>query len=475
MCTIEERVLSALDECFAQASISQHTPVGVAFSGGSDSLALLHAVCRRINRPNIHPIYVNHRLRSRAELEREQLLNEANCHALGLKLTIIDLGEGAVADEARRRGRGIEEAARHLRYEALLRHCHMHSITVLLTAHNSDDQLETLLMRFAHASSISALAAIRRRRLVADVTILRPLLPLSHRDLAEYVRGQGLASSEDSTNSEAVYLRNRLRKEVKKPLLSLFPNARQSATTLARRFEETARILESLIDQALQKVSVDEGGSLRFEQRWFASLDGALAELLLYRMVGMLEGDARIAQSSIEALKRGLSQLEGRSQPTLDIGPYRLERDGQMVILSPIAVTWSYSMSLSEPSCAQVIALPGGVEVVIASGDRGDGSDSGLRIDASHLIDPVIRSVRSFDEIALAKATVRVGKLLSGQGIAPHLRAQVPILVDRSGVVAVFGAAFGGRDRIAERFKAPLAHPFTNIYSSNRRVNYSEI
>ena len=146
-----------------------------------------------------------------------------------------------------------------------------------------------------------------------------------------------------------------------------------------------------------------------------------------------------------------------------------------MITLSPIAVLWSYCLPLDEPMKAQRIALPGDAEVVIREFVEGYWDTDALRIDASSLKDPVIRSAQGGDEIALSGGTMRVAKLLSSMKVALHQRGSVPILVDRSGVVAVFARAFGGRDRIAERFKAPLAHPFTNIYSSNRRNRNSEI
>jgi len=87
----------------------------------------------------------------------------------------------------------------------------------------------------------------------------------------------------------------------------------------------------------------------------------------------------------------------------------------------------------------------------------------------------VLRSVQLSDEICLEGGTVKVTKLLSSYKIPKHLYPLVVVLADRSGLVAVFARFLGGRDRLAKRFKAPLARRLTNIYSSNKRNNCSEI
>ncbi|MDY0303114.1 MAG: tRNA lysidine(34) synthetase TilS [Sphaerochaeta sp.] len=474
MSTIVEQVLRILERFFDEEGIDRNQEMAVAFSGGSDSLALLHAVSTLVGAERVHALYVNHHLRSSEELSGEIELNEHNCRLLGVSFTLLDLGHGSVERALKERGRGVEEAARQLRYDILGRTCRERSIPYLLTAHNSDDQLETLLMRVAQASSIASLASIRRRRDLEGVTVLRPVLEVSHSDLALYARTQGLTWSLDSTNDEDTYLRNALRREVKKPLLALFPNARSAAVVLGRRFEETSRLLDLMVEEALGSVICDDG-VVSFTLVWYRSLVDELRELLLYRMVALVSGEERIARTIIAELVKGIDELERAGGGVREIGSLRIESREGMITLSPIAVLWSYCLPLDEPMKAQRIALPGDAEVVIREFVEGYWDTDALRIDASSLKDPVIRSAQGGDEIALSGGTMRVAKLLSSMKVALHQRGSVPILVDRSGVVAVFARAFGGRDRIAERFKAPLAHPFTNIYSSNRRNRNSEI
>ena len=91
----------------------------VAFSGGCDSLALLCLCVSSLGKDRVIPVYVNHNLRPEDELEKEISLNRLNCERLGLPLVERSLEKGKVRSLAQRRGGGLEDAARVLRYEIL--------------------------------------------------------------------------------------------------------------------------------------------------------------------------------------------------------------------------------------------------------------------------------------------------------------------------------------------------------------------
>ncbi len=476
MPTMDSDAVGFLDLFFSEEEIDRREPMAVAFSGGSDSLALLHALVDLLGTERIEAFYVNHRLRPEEELEREIARNAENCRIIGVRFTVLDLKAGSVAAEAKRRGRGVEEAARLLRYEALSQACRDREIPYLLTAHNSDDQLETLLMRIGQGSSLSALGGIRSRRDLGGVELLRPVLEMSHAELAAYAADNGLVWSEDSTNREERYLRNALRSEVKKPLLALFPNARFAARILTTRFAKVSRLLEKLTDEAMEEEKVGLlDGVVVFSLYWYYHLDPALQELVIYRMAAhLIGGEDRISRIIYYHIDYALEEMIYGRKVSWEAGPLRMRYKNQQVYIEMIAPVWSYCMSLADPTKARSIRLSEGEEIVIARISKKTQYPNALQIDATALRNPVIRSYLSSDEIALEGGTVRVTKLLSSMGIEGHRRPSVPVLVDQSGVVAVFAAAFGGRDRLAVRFKAPLAHGFTNIYSSNRRNVFSE-
>ena len=179
--------------------VSRQDPLTVAFSGGYDSLCLLSSLCSLGF--NVKALYVDHGLRSEAELACERRLNESNCRRLGVPLEVVKIPPGQVMCLAKEDGVTIEAAARAQRYRILEKE------PLVATAHNRDDQVETLMMKLIFGGTLMSLCGIRRRR----GKVVRPLLDVSRADIVSYVDSLGLVPSRDSTNDTLFCLRNRVR------------------------------------------------------------------------------------------------------------------------------------------------------------------------------------------------------------------------------------------------------------------------
>ncbi|NMA21906.1 MAG: tRNA lysidine(34) synthetase TilS, partial [Spirochaetales bacterium] len=406
MHSMETKIQRHIDVLFDELNNLPQGPFCIAFSGGSDSLALLYALSKRFDSTLLYPFYVNHRLRSETELAVEIMQNEQQCKALGLELTVIDLGDGTVQEAAGKRGRGIEEAARQLRYEALETECRAHNIGYLFTAHNSDDQLETLLMRLGQGASIRSLGGIRSVGAFRSITLLRPFLNLSHQELQEYVEDHGLQWSEDSTNVQSIYLRNMVRKSVKKPFLEIFPQGRNGASLIARRLQGVGELLEQMVDSLMEEVTFDEKGSISFSKHWFCTVHPLLSEQLMFRLVGLLSGEkGRIALSMIDELMTALRTEEASHSAVVGaVGVYCQSDRCTLVATKPV---WSFSMELADPFTPQTIDLGEGYCIQIDSYQAEERWDEVLAIDAHSLDRPVLRTWLSGDEILLESGKMK--------------------------------------------------------------------
>ncbi len=439
-----------------KAFINETARIAVGFSGGADSLALLVGLCAVHDPANVYAFYVNHRLRNTEELAEEIALNQQNAHALGVHFEVLDLGEGTVKSLAAERKKGIEEAARLLRYEALIERCTTHRCSMLLTGHNADDQMETILRRILTASSFSSLQGIRITRDVDGVRIVRPLLSLTHEELQTYLTDQGWQWSEDSTNENGSYQRNQLRKHVTGELLELFPGAHRALELFTERFSKLDLLIESLVDAAVKEITGNEDGA-SFSLSWFQSLDPYLQELILFRLSGDDTSSNFIAQISENILTS-----DEESSRIFESRGHHITVDNGVVQWKTNEEEWSYAIRVTKNR----IELPKNLVFTIEK----ESTDSTLlRINSTLLVDPVLRLSRPGDEFEGEGGRSTVAKILRSQNLQPALR--VPLLVDRSGIVAIFARAWGGRDRLALRFKAPLARPLTNIYSVNRRID----
>ncbi|NLE16736.1 MAG: tRNA lysidine(34) synthetase TilS [Spirochaetales bacterium] len=477
MPTIDAAVWEKVDSFLSEHHIDRHERIGVAFSGGSDSLALLLALAQLYEPHRLHVMYVQHHLRPDSELEAETALNRENCRKLGVVLHVLDLGKGSVVQASASRKGGIEEAARHLRYEALYTECSRAGISCLATAHNADDRLETLLMRLFQGASIAALEGVRVLRTIdeCNLTLIRPVLGCTHEELSNFVKQHDMVWSEDSSNSEDAYLRNTIRHTITPAILSVFGGAYEAVALMTKRFGETGHLLDSLVENCLKAVTFS-ADRIVFSRSWFNSLSPALRDLVLFRIVSYHDEANRIKNSFIQRLRLALEMHRGDDGWILESGIRRLQVNRDVCSYYVMRGSdWQFCLALANPGEPQTLELGNNVLFSIRLYEEHPADPTLLALDESMLQGAVLRSVQPCDEIALEGGTVKVTKLLSSYKIPKHLHSSVPVLADRSGIVAVFARLHGGRDRLAKRFKAPLARRLTNIYSSTIRNHCSEI
>lgn len=181
--------------------------VGVAVSGGADSVALLHALRELCPDRPLSVIHVNHSLRgAESDLDEEFVRGLAG----QLRLRLFCRRED-VAEAARSAGWNIEEAGRRCRYEYFRRLIEDQAVGVVATAHTRSDQAETLLFRLLRGAAGNGLGAIRP---VREPGIVRPMLDVSREEVLAYLRSSGIAWREDASNADPRFARNRLRQSL---------------------------------------------------------------------------------------------------------------------------------------------------------------------------------------------------------------------------------------------------------------------
>lgn len=473
MPTIEELVPSEILRFLTEHHIGLHERVGVAFSGGSDSLALLLALSGLLGPGQVVPLYVNHGIRSFSELERELSLNRKNCERLGLGLTVLTLPTGSVAEASRIRGSGVEEAARFLRYASLEESCIALGCRYLATAHNADDQMETILKRIFQGSSIASLEGIVliQSGFFSQTTIIRPTLGLTHMQLQQYVAAKGYPWSEDSTNQMECYERNAIRKNLTPAILSLYPQAHSGVQRLTCRAREVSLLLDGLTGEALKKVSFTEDAGMFLDD--FLALEGPIRDTILLRMIGhVAEGeDARVPYAKVQQIRRALQAGKASDRWTITSGKTMASLSDGWFSLQVRAVPFSFCLPLDILGGQTIVELEFGAVFSIL---RKSEDPLLLRLEEGVLVNPVLRSALEGDRIELEGKTVLLSKLFSEWKISPVLHKQIPVLEDLTGIVAVFGRFLGGKDRLCNRYKTPLAGRTTNIYSVSKRNESSE-
>jgi tRNA(Ile)-lysidine synthase len=184
--------------------IAPGQPIGVAVSGGPDSVALL--LLAAAARPGlVEAATVDHALRAESRAEAETVAGI--CEQLGVPHSILTVEWKQKPQTA------LQERARHARYGLLGRWERQRGLKALLTGHHADDQAETLVMRLLRGAGVKGLAGMRRFAKAPGVqmVLLRPLLGWRRAELEKLCADAGLRAIEDPSNADEQFERVRIR------------------------------------------------------------------------------------------------------------------------------------------------------------------------------------------------------------------------------------------------------------------------
>ncbi|MGZ5204503.1 MAG: tRNA lysidine(34) synthetase TilS [Caldimonas sp.] len=233
--------------------------VGVAFSGGRDSTALLHATLAAAEPLGLRVValHVHHGLSEEADTWLAH--GEALCRRWARRGRPVEFA-AHVVEERPGRGESVEAWARQVRYRALRRMALERAIDLVLLAHHRRDQAETFLLQALRGGGPAALSAMPRTVEREGITWARPWLDAPREAIDAYVRRHRLGHVQDDTNDDRRFARNRLRALVWPALIEAFPEAEASLAGAAGRAQEAAAALAELA--AIDRASVAAGDAL---------------------------------------------------------------------------------------------------------------------------------------------------------------------------------------------------------------------
>lgn len=213
-------------------------------SGGADSTALLLSLFDISEKFgfSVEAVHVNHCLRG-TESDRDQQFCSDLCQRLGIPFTAFSCD---VKGFAEKNSLSCEEAARKLRYD-IFKSCS--DGKKIATAHNADDNLETMLLNLIRGTGIKGIAGIPP---VRD-NIIRPLLTVSRQEIEEFLAFKGQDFVTDSTNLSDDYTRNKLRHNIIPLMRELNPSLTSTSARTAEVLRSENRFIEAETDIAMEK------------------------------------------------------------------------------------------------------------------------------------------------------------------------------------------------------------------------------
>jgi tRNA(Ile)-lysidine synthase len=226
--------------------------VGVAVSGGPDSIALLH-VMRNIAaefRLSLVIIHVNHGLRG-DESEKEEQFVRTLGDSMKLPVAVRKISIPAI----RKREQGsVENISRRERYRYFEEMTERYNLDKIALGHNQDDQAETVIMKFLRGSGLGGLRGILP---VRDGMYVRPLIGVSRGEILAFLREEGVQYMNDSSNVDDIYVRNRIRNRLIPGLKEQYnPRLTENIARMADIIRLENDFIEQYVDDALLKLNI---------------------------------------------------------------------------------------------------------------------------------------------------------------------------------------------------------------------------
>lgn len=428
--------------------------VGVACSGGADSLFLLRVLAAEFCAGNLAVLHFNHKVRKAAEIDEKFV--ESECAKLGAEFV-----RGSPDEAPRDRSEGGLRALRLAFFEKCAADL---KLAAVAQGHHAGDVAETLLMRLARGAGLGGLCAPRPISRLRGVEYLRPLLNMSKGEIVAAMESAGLAWREDESNAGLDYFRNRIRNSV----LPAFSEASQydifaAAVRSRGLLQEDADALDALFSAEYARANGgrSDGDCVYLSEEILAH--AAFVRRAVERFLS--ERGLCVRAVAVDAFVRGIL---AHAHARLDAGVAFAEFSPRDFSLSLVSGKSDFELSVRVGGS---VALPDGSElrarIVALSSDRADSIKHGGNDDrVSAYLDPsalcgsdslCVRSRRDGDSYAPVgrRSPKKLKALFEGKKTPRSKRISAPVVCNCAGeILWVRGLAPADKFKLADSAEA---------------------
>ncbi len=277
-------------------------PFLVGVSGGRDSMALLHAL-RALGFEKLIVCHLDHGLRGQ--------ISRADAGFVRRSAEGGEFARARTKDYAEAGHRSTELAARELRHAFFCECAKRRRCRRLLLAHHADDQVETCLFQFLRGSGAAGLAGMKPVSTRGGLTVIRPMLAVSRKEIDSYVAEKKIRFREDLTNATAAHMRNRIRHDVIPAIRQAFGDSFRAAIL---RASEIFRIEDAWVESHVPQVSA------RLSCKQLRELPDALRHRAVLRWLKQ----SGVPEPGLAETRRVLALLDHESSPAKVSLPGRL-------------------------------------------------------------------------------------------------------------------------------------------------------
>lgn len=277
--------------------------VVVGVSGGADSVALLRALRAVQSDFNLTVVvcHINHKIRP-GSAERDQEFVRALCDELNIEFHTKDVEVETLAAEL---GLSTEEAGRRVRYEFFNEIAGENG--KIATAHNRNDNAETVMMRFMRGTGLHGLTGIPYKR----DNIVRPILDVARSEIEDYLSSIGQDHITDESNLEAIYTRNKIRLNLIPEIEKEFnPNFINTLTNNIKNYAEEDDFIKKSTDEIIDKYFRSDADNVRVSCDMIKNVHIAIAKRSVISEVKRVFG-IDLSSQSVQAIIESFDKCHG--------------------------------------------------------------------------------------------------------------------------------------------------------------------
>lgn len=422
---VKSKVLEAINE---YNMLENTKEIIVGFSGGADSVCLLHILYTLKNKFgfSLKAVHINHGIRG-DEADQDELFSKTFCLTLDIPFEVFSFN---CVEEAEKTKETLEECGRRLRYESFNKVCGVNSR--IATAHNANDNAETIVFNIIRGTTVKGLCGIPFKR----DNIIRPLLYCSRQEIESYCNENNLKFVTDSTNLSVEYTRNKIRHLVLPVLEEINPSYLSSFNSLSCNAKNLTEFLTYNSNKLLSECKIND---YMYNRNILMKADKSLVSELLYSEFYAYSG-LKLDNKKINCLYSLLSKC-GRLQLFGDIFAevkkdylrfYKEEKNvsvqESVIDTIPFETTFGdYYINLEK--------ITNNLKIVnqFSNADMIDCNTVSGNL--------VLRTRQAGDKFTFLKRNVTksLKKLFTEENIPIEIREKIPVICDDVGVVWVYG------------------------------------
>lgn len=400
-----------------EIGLSVGDTIVVGVSGGPDSMALLYILNEFKNKMDLNIIcaHVNHNKRKESEQEKIDLENYCKKNNITFEyIKVTNWGDDNFHNEAR--------SVRYNFFEELV---YNYGAKYLMTAHQGDDLIETILMRIVRGSTLKGYSGFSRIVDKGDYKIIRPLITVTKDEILKFDEKNGIQYAIDESNNEDHYTRNRYRHTVLPFLKQEEPNIHKKFLKFSETLLKNSNYIDSVASKEINKVF--QNGNLDIDK--FKSLDPVIQTKIIYNILEKIYGDDLliVGNAHVDLIFGLISSNKSNSVVHLP--------NNVIVVKSYNELTFSYDDDVNdqyEIQIDEIVNLPNG-KIIEKVDETNDTSNYTIKLNSKEVTLPLyVRNRRDGDKIKLKglNAYKKVSEIFINEKIKTSDRNSWPVVLD---------------------------------------------